>query len=48
MDMTTIYYVYDETGQQLCCVRATDILEAYKEAALVTGINADDLSVERG
>lgn len=47
MDNTQIYYVYDENGDQLCCVRALDILEAYKEAELCTSISQDDLSVER-
>jgi hypothetical protein len=41
------FYVYDEQGDNIAYVRATDILEAYKEAEAVTGINRDELSVER-
>lgn len=41
------FYVYDENGDQIAYVYATDILEAYKEAEAVTGIDRDALSVER-
>lgn len=41
------FYVYDENGTQILYVNAPDILAAYKEAATVTGISQDNLSVER-
>lgn len=41
------FYVYNASGEQIGYVNATDILEAYKEAAIITGIDANDLSVER-
>jgi hypothetical protein len=43
----TGFYVYDETGKQVAYVNARDILDAYREAEFVTGINRNMLSVER-
>lgn len=47
MKNETGFYVYDENGQQIAYVNATDILAAYKEAESVTGLTRNALSVER-
>jgi len=47
MDMTKIFYAYDENGNNVWVDQATDVLAAYKAASLATGIQADKLSVER-
>ena len=39
------YYVYDEHGNNIAVVYADDLLAAQKEAAEVTGIDSDILSV---
>ena len=47
MTNSTGFYVYNEDGEQISYVNATDILEAYKEAEMITGIPRNELSVER-
>lgn len=41
------FYIYNDEGENIGYVNAVDILEAYKEAAAITGLDADELSVER-
>jgi len=41
------FYVYNAQGEQISYVNALDILEAYEEAEAVTGIDREELSVER-
>lgn len=41
------FYVYNEFGENIACVYALDINEAYEEASYVTGLKKEKLSVER-
>lgn len=41
------FYVYDMEGEQIAYLNATNILEARKEAQSITGMDIDDLSIER-
>lgn len=41
------YYVYNEEGEQIAVIVASDISEAYKDAEIVTLIPRRFLSVEK-